>query len=156
MSKKTIILILFLGILILVIVLVLINRGGPVDSPRPVPYFSPSPSATPITLPSEEKLSIVNINPPENLSFKKLPIVQIEITFNEPVAAQDFSYTVSPHAESYVKLRIGTNTLVLTPKTNWQPGITTITILNGTKSQNGKLLEKPFSYELDTEFPPGL
>lgn len=146
--KKIIIFILIIFLVVLLISFFLISRQRDKDGdgiPK-IPTLSPSPTLMP--------LELISILPTENLSRIYLPITQIEFTFTEPVEKDSFFYQVNPFVETYVRVK-GDNdkTLILSPVTIWQEGVTTITILPETTSIFEKKLSSWLVYRINTAFP---
>lgn len=101
-----------------------------------------------------EKINLINIIPPSNPSGNYLPIVQVEMTFNTKVNPRQLYYQVNPQVKTKVDPKPGSdNTLILSPEIIWQPGLTTITILPQTTSEDGRTLGQSFIYQLNTAFP---
>lgn len=118
---------------------------------------TPTPSQTVIVSPtpvqfSESELSITSIIP---LDTKKsyLPPQPIQISFTQEVLPTSLKYTITPQTDVLVVKGSTPNSLILAPKTMWQSGITTITILGDTTSKKGLLLKNPQSYILHTAIP---
>lgn len=152
MDKKTIIFGLAALILFLVVILSMIYIKPSKPVIPPIQVYSPSP--TPITPPIQTKrLVVVSVNPPEDTSIKHFPIRQIEFNFSDQVGSEEFFYTVSPEVKTYVRTKLGTNILILSPDPEWKEGMTTITILRETRSVNGYQLDNPFAYKINTALP---
>ena len=158
MDKKTIIFGLMAIILVLIVVLTAIyyKPSQQPITPPPIPIFSPSPSAIiyPPNLPKQ--LAIIDVYPAENTSTQYYPYDTVSFTFNDTVRPEDFYYTVSPEVKTVVKAKVGTATLMLYPEVAWAQGITTITVLEKTKSTSGGLLGKKFIYKLNAGEPENI
>lgn len=112
------------------------------------------PFGSPTLPPLKGGLSVSNVFPAHNTSEQFLPIQQVEIAFNLPVELAQFSYEISPNAQTKTGIKPDSNTtIVISPDPIWHPGITTITILPNTTSINGLSLQKPFVYKINTAFP---
>ena len=100
-------------------------------------------------------LKTESILPVQSEDSQYLPIQFITFTFNFPVAPDRFFYKADPLVETEAKNGDSPNIIILSPKEKWQEGITTITILQNTASENGIYLEKPVVYKIKTAFPKG-
>lgn len=148
--NKILILTLILAILVVGSVF-LIQLFGSKKAPQPTQpviqaNITPSPTRKPLTL--------ISINPQEDLNQTYFPIKQIFFTFNEPMNPTAFQAKASPSAKILVNLKPGDpNTIVVSPQDVWQTGITTITIPAITVSANGSKLNQPIIYKFNTKFP---
>lgn len=142
----------------------------PLKKPReslstPALYPTPVVTAAMITptVSGHKPLMIVSAIPASTSAQAYLPITQVEFTFDQDVSAQNFYYSISPavetevfekpHGKAFDTTQTIPTTLILSPKTAWLEGLTTITIYPQTTAQNGAQLEKPFVYKLNTKFP---
>lgn len=153
MNKKTIIFTLLILIFIGLIILGLISliNSNKITKPSPIPIYTPQPTSS--TLPPQpDNLYILKVSPEENIATKYLPITRIDFTFSSQIKPENFHYTVSPQVKTLVK-EDSNNTIILSPETSWKEGITTITILTSTKTSDGKFLQTPFIYKINTAIP---
>lgn len=123
-------------------------------STPPFDQVRPSQPAVTVIPTNTEPLTIVDISPVQDDSIKHLPIVQIQITFNQPVSSEGFYYSISPEVETFVTVE--GNTVTLSPSVTWQPGITTLDILPTTVSISGNVLNSSKSYQFNTGFEDGV
>ncbi|KKR80370.1 MAG: hypothetical protein UU73_C0002G0108 [Candidatus Daviesbacteria bacterium GW2011_GWA1_41_61] len=139
---------LVIGLFILLVILVVLAIRSSLKNENNIPI---TPSPTKAQLP---KFNLLEIKPKEDTSQSYLPITQIEFSFNAKVNPQKFYYQVSPEVKTKVDIKPETdNILILSPEIIWQPGITTITVLPHTTSNDGKALGQSFTYQINTAFP---
>lgn len=154
MNRRLIFFLIIAIVLALIVVISQVLFLSPRNTPsilNDIPIFQQSPKPTPNQQVSNFK--ILSISPPENTSVKQLPIRQIEITFSEPINQDNFIYTISPEVKTYIIAKPETNTLILHADPAWQDGITTLVISDKTSSSKNKLLDKSYTYKINTEIP---
>lgn len=150
MSKRFY-LIFSIGALVLLGVILMVilpsNRNRSNESPVPTP-FEANPSG-------KTELNVVGVVPPEDTSVTYLPVKQISITFDQKVRAEDILVSSSPKVERITKFVTDAdpNTVIITAQPSWNPGITTITLIPGSKSLTNGVLRDTFKYRLNTAFP---
>ncbi len=138
---------------ILLVILVTISLFTPNNSNIQPTQNNPSPSPEANLNPLQEKLYIFSASPSNNSSETYFPVTAVEITFSDLVLLDTFSYSVNPPVETTLKIKQGTNTLMISPKTEWKEGTTTITINQNTKSAKGSPLDQPYIYKINTKYP---
>ncbi|MFA5932646.1 MAG: hypothetical protein WCV81_00100 [Microgenomates group bacterium] len=157
MNNKDLKRIILIGITSFFVVIVLISLiiSQFFTEKQPAPSTTvPITTITPTQKPLPSQFGIEETTPSEDTSIIYFPNQQIGFTFNKSVDADSVIYSVTPNAPVNIKLDINSNrTVVFTPKTTWQKGITTITILPQTKALDGQLLNQSFVYKLNSEFP---
>lgn len=148
--KKIFIIIGLLALTFIAVFFITANTTKETPAPTaPTPTLVP---ASPTTI-KQNQLEIMQTLPVEDLSTKFLPIQQVAFIFNEPVAAKDLMFAVSPFTEAVARQGDNPNIVIVSSKIMWNEGVTTITILPNTKSVNGKSLNKNYAYTMVTEFP---
>ncbi|MBU1032004.1 Ig-like domain-containing protein [Patescibacteria group bacterium] len=154
--NKLLILTLMLAILVVGSML-LFSLFGPKKTPQPTQpviqaTITPSPPLLPIT--TTETLTLISINPQQDLGQTYFPIKQIFFTFSEPMNPATFQVETSPDTKVVTTLKPGdSNTIVVSPQDIWPQGITTITVLPSTTSVAGNKLVQPVVYKINTKFP---
>jgi hypothetical protein len=160
MNRIILILVLILAILVvgsILLISLLRPQKTPLPPPPPVIQASipPIPSQRPIsTTPSAKTLFLVSASPLEDTNQTYFPIKQIFFTFSEPMNPTTFFIETSPDTKAVITLKPDDpKTVVVSPQDIWPDGITAITILATTTSQNGTKLSQPVSYKINTKFP---
>lgn len=160
MNKRFFIIVIGLGIILLLIIVFVLSQQKPSIEPK-----TPA-SKNPARLPfihqerrskktqTANTLRILNVIPEKDINKTYLPVTQVEFTFSDLVNPKTLDYEVTPTVKTYIKTE--GNTLTIYPETIWQKGITTITILQSTKSASGSTLAKPFTYQINTDVPAAL
>lgn len=121
-------------------------------SPAVVPISTPTISLTPTITSTQFKIE--SVIPTEDTSVNHFPNQQIGFTFNSSMNISTVLYSIIPNVPVNVTLATDSNKMVIfTPKTTWQKGITTITILPQTKSLDGHILNQPFIYRFNSDLP---
>ncbi len=156
MNKLILILVLILAILVIgsVLLFSIFSPKKQPESPNPViqANITPLPGRGPAT--NTKTLTLISINPLEDINQTYFPIKQIFFTFSEPMNPATFQVETSPSVKTVIFLKPNEpNTIVISPSDIWQTGITTITILPMTTSANGTKLEQPIAYKINAKFP---
>ncbi len=115
------------------------------------PQTTQSQASTIKSTTSNTTYQIVAVDPPQDITKKQLPIVQIDFTFNDIVNPKTFYYDVSPKTDIYLK----THSAVLTlyPKDRWPNGTITITIAKSSSGAHGGKLIEPYIYKFTVVTP---
>ncbi len=161
MSKKilTLLLLLILTVIVIVFIVFLLffsKKSG--EKKQSVQINPPITITAPPTSAKTQLLSITKIVPEQDLTKEYNPITQLSIIFNMPVNPEGFFYTVDPFVKTNTRSGKDSNTIIISANHWWnegKDGITTITVLQNTRSASGIYLEKPVVYKIKTAFPKG-
>lgn len=118
--------------------------------------IAPSPTTPIVTLsptPQKDTLRVTSVSPKEDVLTKRLPVQEIAFEFNHPIDPGKFLYSTSPNTQTEGREGGNASIIIISPKTMWTEGVTTIKILKGTKSIDGFSLLTDFTYRLNTAFP---
>lgn len=126
------------------------QKVSPSVSPTPVvPTVAPTPTPFPVP---EGEFGVLRFIPAENTGIF-LPITEIEVVFNKPVAKEGFVYDVSPFVATRVRQKNDApSSLFISPTTVFEQGVTTITIKQAF-GVDGSSVFKTYTYLLQTAFP---
>lgn len=109
----------------------------------------PSPTLIPF---NSSELFITSIEPLDT-SKTYLPGQPILISFTQEVQRNDLKLDVMPKTDVLINFGAEPNTLIISPLTVWQNGITQITILPQTVSTASHFLKNAQTYILKTAIP---
>lgn len=142
----------FFAVFILIVAFALVFRSGPVADNAPSTQITPvaSPSPTRAPTPKGESFTVVRTSPLESNDVFYLTIQPVEFLFSGIVSPQNLRYKVEPPVETLIQQGSVSNSLIISPKTTWTPGLTRITILSTTKSINNETLYPEYIYNLNT------
>jgi hypothetical protein len=115
--------------------------------------INPSITLVPTPTPNPTDLFISEILPPQNTKEPYLTFQKITINFSEEIDPIALKYEITPKTEVLVSGDLAKKTVYIIPRTTWEIGKTTITILQSTRSRNGKALYRPFTYSIITDIP---
>lgn len=142
-------------VFLLLLTLVFIRLTAPKPEqllPTPTPTTADStPTPLPTILPNE--LRVISALP-QNQNQTYLPIQKVTLVFNDTITPDDLTIETNPATPTTI-LQGDSNTLYVVPQTAWTTGTTTITVLQTTRSSNGKALLIPYTYSIITELPEG-
>ncbi len=141
----------FFAVFILVVAFALFFRSNPntnIPSSQITPISSPTLTRAPT--PKGESFGVVRSSPLESNDVFYLTIQPVEFLFSGVVSPQSLKYKVKPPVETITQQGSVPNSLIISPKTTWAPGLTKITILSTTKSNNNETLYPEYIYNLNT------
>ncbi len=104
------------------------------------------------------ELKLVQITPPSGKTKILHLTTGIQFKFDSPIIISTADVSVDPFIQLSVDTAKGdSNTLVVGPKTPWQPNTKYLIVLkNGLKSINNKELKEDLSYEIEFEIPSNI
>lgn len=142
---------LIIGLLIIFVLTVFIALSLSSTSPTrtqpivntPTPFYS-----------SSKELRIISLLPQENVERIDPPIQPVEITFSKPISENGIKVTTQPETQLYVDNKSGQpSIIILSPNPIWSEGITTITILPETQSEDGTTLNRSYTLKIHSQLP---
>ena len=157
-NKILIIIVLILAIIVLGTYLFISpsKQQTPTTQQPPIPIeqiSSPTPSSDISTISGQLKaFQVEKITPVQNLSTDYSPITPIEIKFTDNVSLDNLVITTQPQTPTTIYMK-DTSAIRLVPKSSWEIGTTTITILKQTSSSNGVSLPENYLYRIKTAWP---
>lgn len=135
------------GIFVILMVVIFIFFFRPEVPLEEEPFISPTPAQY-----DTSQLFITLIQPRDTTQIY-LPAQPIEVFFTQPVDEDSLQITVSPPAEILVNKGSTPNSLIISPLTLWENGLTSLAFSGDTRSKNGNLLQNPQTYLLHTAVP---
>ena len=150
--NKILLIIFSIGFFLLLIILILwLFRKTSINIPTTT--TSPTVTLVPTPTPNTTDLFISELLPPQDSKEPYLTIQKVTISFSEEVDPIALKYKISPKTEVIIRGDITKKKIYIIPRTKWELGKTTITILQSTISTRGKALYLPFTYNLTTDIP---
>lgn len=117
------------------------------SSPRPSTFIPATTSGTVTTF------TVTAISPVQDINIDYSPITPVQIKFNTDINIETFEYTTTPNTPTILYFD-DARTVRIVPKSAWEIGTTTITILKSSSSTNGSALPENYVYQITTAWPP--
>lgn len=115
----------------------------------------PTITLVPTATVAPSQLAVLSSLPDQNQKTPYLPIQKITLVFSDTIKPELLKYEVSPKTELEILQGDTPQTLLILPKSKWPLGVNTITLLQATRSTQGKPLFAPFLYRLVIDIPQG-